>query len=138
MEWAASFQEACSRFQSAGRPTALSIALRCLSPSQPLCRPAPQLSEAQVFAVELGALLHDVSDWKYAEPGADTHALACAEVQVRSQLRPSLSCPWRADGRSCDEDHLWATGAAARPLQHASKPGGCLPLCAHRASPGDL
>jgi hypothetical protein len=41
------------------------------------------LDEAGTLAVELGALLHDISDWKYAAPGQDSKALARAEVQVQ-------------------------------------------------------
>jgi len=64
------------------------------------------LSEEQRFAVELGALLHDLKDWKYAAPGAhlDSHTLACDEVKVRFALG------WRRGQSS----HL-AAAAAAQP-----------------------
>lgn len=39
------------------------------------------LPEASTLVVELGALLHDIADWKYKGDGA--HEAACAEARVR-------------------------------------------------------
>jgi hypothetical protein len=100
----------------------------------PLCaagQTPSQLSPDQAFAVELGALMHDLRDWKYEAAGADTHALARAEARVRGAgRRPAApGAPPRAAGPRppAPAPGVGAKGGGASRCARSRLPGLCSP-----------